>query len=423
MNIDTAITISEYQKRRNAVLRALGGAVGLVFAGEASGHAPFTPDASFHYLTGITDEPGAVVWFDPASPDPRRRIMLMLRPRDPEMEQWDGLRDPIDSSLRDSTGFSWILRTPAISRWLVTAARRAGKAACLHPFASHTAPVSPDLALFRKVQERTVGVAVEDRTGLIASLRAAKSSAEQALIGRAIRATRSGLDALTAALAPGVSEKTLERSFTAAILEAGASGAAYEPIVGSGLAGTVLHYRANNASCRDGDLVVVDAGARFGGYAADITRTYPVSGTFTPRQREVYNIVLRAQAAAVRMIRPGATLAQADIAARTVIERAGLGDHYIHGIGHHLGLEVHDIDPDGPLRPGAVVTIEPGVYIPEESLGVRIEDDVLVTSGGCRNLSADIPKSIDAVEAQIAASRRAAPSRPPAKPRARSSAR
>lgn len=414
MNIDTAIPLSEYQSRRNALLDSLSGAVGLVFAGEAQGHDAFRADQSFYYLTGIADEPGAMVWFDPKAEDPRRKIMLFLKPRDPELEQWDGLRDPIDAALRGATGFTWIMRTTYLPRTLTTAARRAGKMACLHPFAAHTANPTPDLALFRKVQERTVGISIEDRTTLIGSMRVTKSKPERALVKQAVDATLVGIDALLGAMKPGANEKELERAFTLAISAAGASGHAYEPIVGSGLRGTVLHYRANNAVCKAGELIVLDAAARVGGYNADITRTYPVSGTFTERQREIYEIVLEAQEAAIAAVKPGAFNADIDIAARRVIEKAGYGDYYIHGIGHHLGLEVHDIDPGGPLKPGAIMTIEPGIYIPGEALGVRIEDDVLVTAKGRENLSSNIPKSIDAVEAQIAAARGAVPSRGPA---------
>jgi Xaa-Pro aminopeptidase len=154
----------------------------------------------------------------------------------------------------------------------------------------------------------------------------------------------------------------------------------------------VLHYHANRATIKEGDLLVLDSGASYAGYAADVTRTFAVSGKFTARQRLVYDTVLKAQAAAIRACRPGATMAAVDAAARKVISVAGFGDSFIHGIGHHLGLEVHDADPQSPLEPGMVVTIEPGIYIPEESLGVRIEDDILITKGAPKNLTAAIPK-------------------------------
>ena len=142
----------------------------------------------------------------------------------------------------------------------------------------------------------------------------------------------------------------------------------------------------------------MDSGAVFGGYAADVTRTVPVNGTFSKRQREIYELVLEAEMAAIEAIRPGVTFTELDDAARGVITGAGYGDYFIHSIGHHLGLETHDATPDGPLEPGAVVTIEPGVYIHDEKIGVRIEDDVLVTETGSQTLSAKIPKSVADIE-------------------------
>src|SRR5262249_39988514 len=144
----------------------------------------------------------------------------------------------------------------------------------------------------------------------------------------------------------------------------------------------------------------VDSGAKWAGYSADITRTVPVNGRFTKRQRDVYEVVLKAEAAAIKAVKPGARISQIDAAARKVINGAGFGDYFIHGIGHHLGLDTHDITPmgDRPLRSGAVITIEPGIYIPGERLGVRIEDDVVVTRSGAQVLSAAIPKKVADLE-------------------------
>ncbi len=143
---------------------------------------------------------------------------------------------------------------------------------------------------------------------------------------------------------------------------------------------------------------MLDSGARFAGYSADVTRTIPVGGAFTPRQRELYEIVLAAHAAGVKATRAGATLASIDAAARAVIVRAGLGDAFIHGTGHPLGLETHDVVADGPLPDGAVVTIEPGVYLPAERIGIRIEDDVVATRKGPVILTADIPRTVAEIE-------------------------
>jgi len=161
-----------------------------------------------------------------------------------------------------------------------------------------------------------------------------------------------------------------------------------------------LHYRANAKTIDKGDLICLDSGAKWQGYSADVTRTFPASGAFTKRQREVYEVVLKAQLAAIRAVKPGARNSQIDAAARKVIDDAGFGDYFIHGIGHHLGLDTHDATPlgDQPLKVGAVMTIEPGIYIPSENLGVRIEDDVLVTRGGCEVLTRAIPKSVADIE-------------------------
>ena len=180
----------------------------------------------------------------------------------------------------------------------------------------------------------------------------------------------------------------------------GARRLSFNSIAGGGVNSTVLHYRANDQPIADGDLMCVDSGCKWAGYSADITRTVPVNGRFTKRQREVYDVVLAAQLAAIKAVKPGARISQIDSAARSVITKAGFGDYFIHGIGHHLGLDTHDSAPAGdqPLKAGAVVTIEPGVYIPSEKIGIRIEDDVLVTASGLKVLSEQIPKSAEQIE-------------------------
>lgn len=399
-----SISTSEYVERRQRVFKALNGAVGIVFAGDHPPPylRPWRADPQFAYLTGINDEQGAAVFFDPTAEDPRRRIVLLLKPIDPEMDRWDGYREQIGTPLRERTGFDTVMRLAALPRLLGTAARRCKRMACLHAFAAHTSSgVSPDLALFRKVQEKIPGVAIEDRTMLLAEMRAVKSAAEIALMKEAATATSAGYRAAFSTLRPGVGERDVQMAMERAYIDAGAEDTAYESIVGSGLNGTVLHYNANNGPCNAGDLLVIDSGARFGGYACDVTRTLPVSGKFSKEQRDLYSIVLRAQLAAIRAAKPGALMWKVDRAARDIIEKAGLGDAYIHGIGHQLGLEVHDITPDGVLKPGMVVTIEPGVYLPERKVGIRIEDDILITRSGNTNLTSMIPKTIEDIEASM----------------------
>jgi Xaa-Pro aminopeptidase len=149
--------------------------------------------------------------------------------------------------------------------------------------------------------------------------------------------------------------------------------------------------------------VCIDSGAFYSGYGADISRTVPVSGKFTKRQREIYEIVLKAEEAAIKAVKPGVTLGELDTIARAIIVKAGYGDFFIHGIGHHLGLETHDTcGPMKPLKQGAVITIEPGIYLPDEAIGVRIEDDIVVTQKGHKNLSKIIPKTVSGIEKAMA---------------------
>ena len=400
----SGIALSEYVARRAAVLKALKGAAAVVLAGEGS--APllgrWRPDFNFYYLTGLSGEPGAAVLFDPTHENPDRRCVLLLRPLNPEADRWDGYREAIGSGLRGRTGFSAVFRSGSLPALLTQAARRAKRLACLHPFSVYPAPVSPDFTLFKQISERVPGTAIEDRTALLPSMRAVKSPAELSLMRKAVAATANGFDAALRMIKPGVGEGQIAQALETAFRAGGGDGVAYNSIVGSGMNGTVLHYMANDAVAQDGDLLVIDAGASYAGYAADVTRTVPVGGRFTADQREAYELVLRAQAAAIKAARPGATLSDVDAAARAAIDRAGHGDAFIHGTGHPLGIEVHDVAPDGPLRAGMVITVEPGVYFPDRKMGIRIEDDVLVTPSGPKNLTAGIPKSVEDVEAAMA---------------------
>jgi Xaa-Pro aminopeptidase len=406
--MDTAIKISEYQARRKKVLGGLKGAVGVVFAGDGAPPllGEWMPDMNFKYLTGIDDEPGAMVFFDPSNPDAKKRVVLLLKPVNPEIDVWDGYRDLVSQKLRDETGFGAVMRNYALPRLMTEAATRTKRLACLHPFAAYSAPMSKDLELFGKVAARIPGCSVEDKTDLILNLRLVKSPAEIKQIKHAIKATAHGIECVMGKIGSGVNERDLHNALVGGFAAMGSVRNAFNPIVGAGHNGTVLHYKDNNCPVGDEDLVVLDSGAEMGGYASDITRTLPVSGKFSKRQAELYNIVLKSQKAAIKAVKPGATMAQVDAASRKVISDAGYGDFYPHGVGHHMGLETHDPSPAVALKEGMVVTIEPGIYLPDEGIGIRIEDDVVVTKTGCKNLSSGIPKTVDEVEGAIAAMRK-----------------
>jgi Xaa-Pro aminopeptidase len=384
---------SEFVARRERVLKSLDGAAAVVFAGE--GHAPLLgrwyASKNFVYLTGITNEPGAAVVFDPSAPDPEKQVTLLLRPLNPEAEVWDGLRDPLGTPLKEKYGFTSVVRTGGLNAMLTGAARRCKKLACLTPFSVPPAPVSADLALYRQVAERVPGVTIEDKTQLLITLRAQKSEAELTLMRKAALATADGYAAALEVIRPGGSEAEVARALTAAFEKHGGEHA-YNPIVGSGINACIFHYMDNTGPLNPGELLLIDAGAAIGGYAADVTRTYPVSGTLTDEQKPLYDLVLEAMEASIATLKPGSTMVEADRAARAVFAKAGYPDAYPYSVGHPLGLDVHEAAPDGELLEGMVVTIEPGIYLLDKKLGIRLEDDLLITRTGCENLTASIPK-------------------------------
>jgi Xaa-Pro aminopeptidase len=240
-----------------------------------------------------------------------------------------------------------------------------------------------------------------------------KDDGEIALMRKAVAATVVGQRRAAAAIEPGIGEGVIDGVVYAAFREQGAEGLAFPTIVGSGYNATTLHYDQNAGLCNEGELVVVDIGARYGYYCGDLTRTYPVGGAFTDRQREIYNLVLEAHDQVADAMKPGISVFDLRKIAYGVFEdseirdSAGerLGQYFIHGLGHQLGLDAHDpgAADEAPLEPGMVITNEPGIYIPDESLGVRIENDFVITSDGAENLSEDLPAEAGAVEEMMRA--------------------
>ncbi len=394
---------SEYLKRRESLLKQLNGATAIVFSGEhaAAAHGKWRADANFIYLTGITHERGAAILFDPSNENPERRILLYLKPIDVEAQRWDGYRELIASALKEKTGFKTIFRNAMLPSMLTASIKRSKLAACLLPFAVYPAEVSADLKLFQQVAQRIPGVRIDDRTSVLTGMRAIKSQGEIKLIERAADITIAAYAQVIRHIRPGVNESQIQLALETVYKQQGGD-IAYGSIVGSGISGTVLHYIDNDCPLEDGDLLVIDSAASFGGYASDITRTFPVSGKFTSDQRELYEVVLKAQLAAIKASKPGAKMFEIDAVARNVIDKAGLGDAFIHTVGHPLGLSVHDVVPDHPLKPGMVITIEPGIYLPDRKTGIRIEDDLVITKTGNRNITDRVPKTVKEIEAAMA---------------------
>jgi Xaa-Pro aminopeptidase len=234
-------------------------------------------------------------------------------------------------------------------------------------------------------------------------MRSHHTADELALMQKAIRITEEGFRAAIRDVRPEASEGAVEGAAEHVWKAAGARRPAYASIVGSGPNSAILHYPRSERVMHDGELLLMDMAAEFAHYAADITRTVPVNGRFSAEQREIYDLVLKAQEAAIARVRPGVYMDELDTVARKIVEDAGYGDNFIHGLGHFVGLDVHDAgDYQAPLEPGMVITIEPGIYLPEKNFGVRIEDEILVTEDGGRRLTDGLPRAAADVERWMA---------------------
>jgi Xaa-Pro aminopeptidase len=266
---------------------------------------------------------------------------------------------------------------------------------------------APDLdaTFVDDLRRRFFGLTVTDATGLVHGMRRLKGPEEIVQMEQAALVTREAVEHVMRVARPGMREHELEGEVLR-VYRSHDAGLAFEIIVAAGKNANLLHYTANNGRVSAGDLVLLDTGASVAGYRADVTRTFPAGGRFSPRQRAVYEVVLRAEQAVIDACRPGAKLEELHAIAWDVIEEAGFSASFPHGTSHYLGLDTHDVgDAAAPLEPGAVITVEPGIYLPEEGFGVRIEDDVLITGNGHRVLTEAIPKTVAAVEALTAGGR------------------
>ncbi|HUO80315.1 MAG TPA: Xaa-Pro peptidase family protein [Steroidobacteraceae bacterium] len=392
------LPVEVYQARRERVLAELGGCVAVLSSqGEVSGVTEdYRQDADFLWLTGV-NEPDAHLVLQPKSP--YRKVTLLLKARDPEAERWTGPRDPVSPELLRKYGVDRVQRG-APDPVLVGAGLHHDCVAVIAP-ASLRKEERSDAELALRLAAR-YGLKVQMKRGLLASLRAAHSAPELERMERAIAITLAGHNVVARATVAGVAERDVQTQLEYAFFSAGATGLSYSSIVGSGPNGAVLHWDKNSRILADGDLVVVDAAAEYGRYAADVTRTYPVSGRFTPEQAKVYRAVYQAQEDVFAAIKPGVTMADLQHVAEESLRRAGYLADFIHGFGHFVGLDVHDAgDLERPIPAGAVFTVEPGVYLPAQGFGVRIEDEVLMTDKGHRLLTGALPRRLEEVEAWV----------------------
>ncbi|MGD8677802.1 MAG: Xaa-Pro aminopeptidase [Chromatiales bacterium] len=434
------MTKAEFKRRRAQLMRMMGkNAIAIVPTSpervrNRDVHYPFRPDSDFYYLTGF-NEPEAVAVLIPGRKT--AEYILFCRQRDPEREQWDGRRAGQEGAIRDygaDDSFPIEDLDDILPRMLEQCERVFYAMGC-----------DPDLD--HRMSEWIGKVRSRARSGIqgpfeffaldhyLHDMRLYKSRSEIATMRKAARISAAAHGQLMRTCRPGMHEYQLQADFEHACAKKGATRQAYPSIVGGGNNACVLHYIENNAELRDGDLVLIDAGCELDCYASDITRTFPINGQFTEPQRQLYQLVLDAQHAAIDAVRPGNSWHAPHEAAVKVLTRGlvklGLlkgqparlvkkeayNKFYMHKTGHWLGMDVHDVGDykvDGAwrmLEPGMVLTVEPGLYIPEgmrgvakkwQGIGIRIEDDVLVTKDGHEVLTSDAPKEIDEIEALMA---------------------
>jgi Xaa-Pro aminopeptidase len=390
----------------------------------------FAQEENFYYLTGHNEEGAGLIIF-PGKPtvamptgtassgtgtptdsgNPQREIFF-LPAKDPGKEKWNGVRmSPSDLRIESRTGFATVQPFEEVRAAVEKAAKSYPHIYTILPYKKEEGGYPHEKEVVEWLQMVAPQVKLKDVRPQIYAQRQIKSPGEIAFLQRAIELS---LDAHLAAMkmmSPGVYEYQVAAKMVEVHAMGGSEAEGYAPIVGAGPNSTALHYDKLSRKIADGDIVVLDVGAQYSGYSADITRTLPANGKFTPRQREIYEIVLGAQNAALAALKPGMDLCpRGDKSVFRIsydyinthgkdLHGKSLGQYYFHGLGHHIGLDVHDpTETCKPLAPGMVVTMEPGIYIPEENLGVRIEDDVLITESGYKFLSEHLPRDPDDIE-------------------------
>jgi len=424
-----------FAERRSLVKDELKDAVLLMFAAPVSlrnndVEYEYRQDSDFFYLTGLQEPMCAMV----LAPGAEHEFSLFVRPRDPERETWDGHRVGVEGALQ-------LYGADAAYPWDSFASRLPD---LIENRGRLFYAIGRDSENDRLVLQAIAGLRAAARRGkraphsivepglLLHERRSRKSAEDVAALCRAVEITGAAHRAAMAGVRPDMGEHEIEGLLRFEFRRRGARRCAYPPIVASGPNGTILHHKSDERVMRAGELVLVDAAAEFEYYAADITRTFPVSGRFTEEQRELYSVVLSAQQAAIGAVRPGSTLAAVHNAAveviarglvelgllpgpvEDVVEQQSYKPYYMHQTSHWLGMDVHDVGPYSQngapvlLCEGHVLTVEPGLYFKSEDVtvperfrgtGIRIEDDVLVTEQGNKVLSSDIPKQIDEIEA------------------------
>jgi Xaa-Pro aminopeptidase len=379
----------------------------------------FAQEENFYYLTGHNEEGAGLILLPssksgtPADNWDGPREILFLPVKNPDKEKWNGIRmSPSDPDIQPRTGFANVLPFEQMRATVENLVKYYPSFCTILPYEKELGGYPHEKAVVDWLQLAAPQAKLKDIRAQIGSLRQIKSPGELAFLKQAIELSVDAQFEAMKMMRPGLFEYQVAAKMVEVHTMGGSEAEGYAPIVGAGPNSTALHYDKLSRKIENGDIVVLDVGAQFSGYSADITRTLPANGKFTPRQREIYEIVLGAQNAALAAMKPGVHFSckgkkdgLMNIAYDYInshgkdLRGKTLGPYFIHGLGHHIGLNVHDPgEYCAPLQPGMVVTVEPGIYIPEENLGVRIEDDVLITESGYKLLSERLPRGPAEIE-------------------------
>lgn len=407
-----------YKERRKKVYEQMEDkSILVLYSGDAlhcsaDAYHPFEANRQFFYLTGIRRENMALVIEKCGE---KLEETLFIEPIDASIERWVGKKMTQDEA-KEVSGVETVMFMDSLEAVLDRIMNRRLPARVYFDTYRHQKCDLPDFNLV-KAQEFAKaypGVAIGNIYPVVAALRMIKDEDEIKVTKEAIKVTEDALNHVLATLKPGMMEYQVQAEFEYKVKSLGADGMAFPTIAGSGINGTMLHYETNREECKENTLILLDLGARVKGYNADITRTYPVSGTFTDRQKQFYTIVLKANREVAEIAKPGMTLKELNEHCKKVLAEGLLelgmiekeeevGKYYMHGVSHHLGIDVHDVTvpEQEKLVPGMIITDEPGLYIDEEEIGIRIEDDLLITENGCEVLSENIVRTVEEIEAKM----------------------
>ncbi len=406
----TPFAVDVYRARRAHLMSLLKKGVAAVLSAPEKGTEEKEESLDFFYLTGLWDEPDAALMLIPENP-PDEREQLLLPPARPESDRWSGYRAILPNlAVEQRIGFRHVRPFGAFGYFLAMEAQQRKQLDYLGGnVVGYEGEVPKMLDIYGKTSARQLGLKIEDMHLLLGKMRMVKEPRELEKIQRATDITVAGHLESWKRVHPGMHEWELKQIVEDTFRKGGARTLSYPSIVGGGPDGCVLHYPDDDRVIEDGELVLIDAGAEYDHYATDVTRTFPANGHFTAEQRRIYDTVLAAQNAALAKVRPGVTWVELQRAAEKVMIDAGYYDYFIHGVGHHVGLYVHDLGSWAQLEPiaeGSVITVEPGIYIPEKKLGIRIEDTILVTKAGAKLLSGALPRTADEIEKVMKAAKK-----------------